>query len=217
MEIHDQLYLQITEANSFMSRIWEPQGIAVVIGHAQRAELEVQSDACRRDGVAVIRRRGGGGAVVLLPGVLCLTCAFISRQSDSPYHFFRQINTFLINLLSARFGVTGLRLAGISDIALGDKKILGCSMFKSRALFFYQGSLLLHPDLARIGRYLSHPSREPDYRQGRDHGDFITSLWEQGHRIPLAGLAAAMTAALPQLRDLLLAAPAPKNDQSCFS
>lgn len=215
MEIHDQLYLQISDELPFLGRVWEPQGIAVVIGHAQRAELEVQSDACRRDGVAVIRRRGGGGAVVLLPGVLCLTCAFISRQSDSPYHFFRQINTFLIHLLAARFGVTGLQLAGISDIALGDKKILGCSMFKSRALFFYQGSLLLNPDLARIGRYLGHPSREPDYRQGRDHADFVTSLWAEGHRIPLAGLAAAMEESLPRLRDLLLAAP--EGDQSLFS
>ncbi len=204
MDIHDHLYKQVSEEHPFRCEIWEPQAVAVVIGHAQIAEREVHLATVREEGVAVIRRRGGGGAVALLPGVLCLSCAFVSQQSDSPYHFFQQINSYLIRLLEQRFKVAGLHLAGISDIALGEKKLLGCSMFKSRALYFYQGSLLINPDLARIGRYLAHPSREPDYRRQRGHDEFVTSLWQSGYRIPLAELAQTLEECQPELRALVL-------------
>jgi len=32
-----------------------------------------------------------------------------------------------------------------------------------------------------IESYLSHPKREPDYRQGRNHLDFVTSLLREGY------------------------------------
>ena len=32
-----------------------------------------------------------------------------------------------------------------------------------------------------IERYLKHPLREPDYRHGRNHGDFVTSLAAMGY------------------------------------
>jgi lipoate-protein ligase A len=203
MDIHDHLYTQIDAAHSFLAEVWQPQGVAVVIGHGQSAEQEVHLSACRRDGVEVIRRRGGGGAVVLMPGVLCLSCAFISQKSDSPYYFFQEINTFLIGLLRQQFGIEKARPAGISDIALDEKKILGCSMFKSRSLYFYQGSLLVNPALSLIDTYLSHPSREPDYRGRRSHGDFVTSLWQSGHPVDIVGLTHTLEISLPDLQSKL--------------
>jgi lipoate-protein ligase A len=38
------------------------------------------------------------------------------------------------------------------------------------------GTFLLHFDLPRIERYLRMPSREPGYRRGRRHGDFLCNL-----------------------------------------
>lgn len=204
MNIHDQLFNGVSTGHPFQCEIWEPEGVAVVIGYGQSAGQEVHLAACRRDGIGVIRRRGGGGAVVLSPGVLCLSCAFLSRKSDSPYYFFQQINTFLIALLAGRFGIAGLQMAGVSDIALNERKILGCSMFKSRALFFYQGSLLVHPDLSRIARYLAYPSREPDYRRQRGHVAFMTTLWQSGYPIALCDLVQALEEALPELRSIVL-------------
>ncbi len=204
MEIHDHLYERVSVEQPFLFEIWEPEGVAVVIGHGQNAAQEVDLAACRRDGVAVIRRRGGGGAVVLMPGVLCLSCAFLSGRSDSPYYFFQQINLFISGLLARRFSLQGLEPAGISDIALGGRKILGCSMFKSRRLYFYQGSLLLNPDLARIAAYLTHPSREPGYRHGRTHSDFLTSLWQSGYPLPMTDLKEAFTQNAGELRSLLI-------------
>ena len=34
-----------------------------------------------------------------------------------------------------------------------------------------------------IEKYLKHPSKEPDYRQGRKHSEFVTSLHESGFYI----------------------------------
>jgi lipoate-protein ligase A len=49
----------------------------------------------------------------------------------------------------------------------------------------YLASVLVTPDLEEIGRYLPHPSKEPDYRGGRHHGDFLVGLRELAKR-PLA-------------------------------
>ena len=40
----------------------------------------------------------------------------------------------------------------------------------------YQASILVDLDEDKILRYLKHPSKEPDYRQGRSHKDFLISL-----------------------------------------
>lgn len=188
MDIHDHIYEKITNENNLLWELWQPEGFATVIGYSQQAEREANVYACRQDGVPIIRRRGGGGAVVLLPGVLCITIAFKSKQSESPYHFFKVINQLLIDILENKFCVKNLVYTGISDIAINDKKILGCSIFKSRDLFFYQGSLLVNPELHRINQYLNHPSKEPDYRNGRKHGEFITSLEKAGYNINLREL-----------------------------
>lgn len=181
MNIRDQLYLQVTDENNLLWELWEPEGIAVVIGYSQQAAREANVYACRMDGVPIIRRRGGGGAVVLMPGVLCVTCAFKSKLSNSPYFFFKLINEELIRLLQNAFSIQGLEYRGISDICIEDRKVLGCSIFKSRDLYFYQGSLLIHPELGRINQYLKHPSKEPDYRKGRRHSQFVTSLHNEGY------------------------------------
>ncbi|NOY58481.1 MAG: hypothetical protein GXO75_06060 [Calditrichaeota bacterium] len=180
MDIHDNIYKKVTPDSPLLYELWEPQGIAVVIGYSQRAAVEANLQACRADGVPVIRRRGGGGAVVLLPGVLCFTTAFMSRASESPYYFFKKINQLLIEILQDRLGVRELSYRGISDIAIGGHKVLGCSIFKSRNTYFYQGSLLVNADLRRIAYYLRHPSKEPDYRNGRQHNDFMTTLEKNG-------------------------------------
>ena len=181
MYIRDDLYNKVTKSTPFVFEIWQPESIAVVLGSSQKPENELNLQQCREDGVPVLKRRGGGGAVVLMPGIVCFTIAFLSDAGDSPYYFFTKINNFIIAVLQEHFHVENLDLRGISDIAIGTIKILGCSIFKSRNLFHYQGSLLVNPDLAKIPHYLLHPSKEPDYRNGRSHLDFLTSLGESGY------------------------------------
>jgi lipoate-protein ligase A len=81
--------------------------------------------------------------------------------------------------------IKGLSQRGLSDICIGDKKILGSSLYMPRGRAHYQASLLVHCDLNIMFKYLKHPSREPDYRRGRRHEDFLTTLKFENYDIPM--------------------------------
>ena len=93
---------------------------------------------------------------------------------------------------------------GVSDLAISDRKILGTSLYRRRSLLFYQASLLVDVDLALFDRYLRFPSRVPDYRRERGHGEFCTTLRREGYAEPLAplleGLRKVVEGELPGLR-----------------
>jgi lipoate-protein ligase A len=44
-----------------------------------------------------------------------------------------------------------------------------------------------------MSKYIKHPSKEPDYRQGRSHDEFVTSLQQQGFDIPVTNIIACLT------------------------
>jgi len=75
-----------------------------------------------------------------------------------------------------RVGADGVYQAGICDLVLGNRKIAGAAIYRSKDLLYYSASLLVTADLDRIARYLRHPPREPEYRAGRDHRAFLTTL-----------------------------------------
>ena len=52
----------------------------------------------------------------------------------------------------------------------------GSCIYRTRGLLYYSTTLLLDPDLELVERYLPHPPREPEYRRGRPHRDFMTSV-----------------------------------------
>jgi lipoate-protein ligase A len=64
---------------------------------------------------------------------------------------------------------------------MGDKKILGSSLYRNASQVLYHQVLLVDAPLEPMMRYLRHPSREPDYRQGRPHHDFVVSLRGEGY------------------------------------
>jgi lipoate-protein ligase A len=55
-------------------------------------------------------------------------------------------------------------------------------MGRKPANFYYQASLLVDADLDVIDSYLKHPPKEPEYRDGRDHLAFCTTLHQQGYK-----------------------------------
>jgi len=80
-------------------------------------------------------------------------------------------------------GVSGVEDRGISDLAIGGRKILGTSLYRRRKVLFYQASLLVDNDLSLFDRYLRFPSRVPDYREGRGHLEFCTNLRLEGYAL----------------------------------
>jgi lipoate-protein ligase A len=73
----------------------------------------------------------------------------------------------------AEIGLPGASQRGVSDLALEDRKIGGACIWRTKGLLHYSTTLLVDPDLDRIVKYLQHPPREPDYRRGRKHRQFL--------------------------------------------
>lgn len=155
---------------------WVPTIPMVVLGRSNRLVDEVNESWCKSHGIAILQRYGGGGTVVLYPGcvVVSIGC-WVNRKFHNEYYF-DKLNQSIIDCIAALHVDIILSQKGISDIALGNKKIGGTSLFRSGNYLLYQASLICQLDIELISNCLCHPSREPDYRQGRTHKDFLTDL-----------------------------------------
>ena len=160
-------------------KFWVPASKVLVVGHSQEMEREIRGKAVLRDGIPVHRRMGGGGAVLLSPACVCVGLRF-ARIKGRTLHDYYEAGSDLIR--RAVRAATGLELQprGISDLACpspdGIRKVVGCSLYMPRDFALYLASVLVNPDLGEMETYLAHPSKEPDYRGGRAHGDFIAGL-----------------------------------------
>jgi len=157
-------------------RFWEMAQPAVVLGMNSRLTEEVLLGACRADGVAIARRCSGGGAVVLAPG--CLIFSLVLPSTGSSPLDARSSITEVLNRLAAKLRDHGLevRPAGISDLAWQERKVSGNSQRRLRRYFLHHGTLLYDFDVHLAERYLPMPPRQPEYRRGRSHRQFLTNL-----------------------------------------
>jgi lipoate-protein ligase A len=160
-------------------RVYALDETAVVIGRGGKAELELDLAAIADDGVPVYRRRGGGCAVVVDPGNLVVSLALPLPGIAGITTAFAAISAALARVLE-RLGLPGVEQRGVSDLAVGGRKIGGSCVHRMRGLLYYSTTLLVDPDWDRITRYLPHPPREPEYRAGRRHREFLASLQELG-------------------------------------
>ena len=161
------------------------------MGAGCKRETDVIAEQAEIDGVPVLRRRGGGGTVVLSAGQVVLA---LVTEVSSPFQnltYFRAINHWFRLALQA-LGVSGVEDRGISDLAIGGRKILGTSLYRRRKILFYQASLLVHNDLSLFDRYLRFPSRVPDYREGRSHLKFCTNLRLEGYELSVRDVMASL-------------------------
>jgi lipoate---protein ligase len=162
-------------------RIYEPDALCAVLGAAGRPEQDLLLENLRADGVPWRHRRGGGGTVILGPGQVVLA---VVTEVESPFRnkeYAANINSWIADALGL-LGVAGVRPEGISDLAIGGRKIVGTSIYRTRLVLFYQASLLVNNDIGVFTRYLAMPVRVPEYRRGRSHEDFCTTLRREGYQ-----------------------------------
>ena len=191
MRKNDDIFIQGAMQPHPFTRVYEQLDTEVVHGPSFHINEEVFIDRCEKDNVPITARRGGGGTVVLSPGILVII-AVSKKNSDreGPKDVFRRVHDVIIPTLR-KIGLDGAEPAGISDLAVNNKKILGSSLYlgSKPPLFYYQSSLMVSNDLSLLDRYLRHPPREPSYRKGRGHGDFCTTLKELGGCVDMSELA----------------------------
>jgi lipoate-protein ligase A len=169
--------------NAFM--VWQPMETSIVLGQSNQPETAVYLNEAEQDGIPVYKRHSGGQTVILTPRMLIISVRLISEKLENPQVYFKRINQIILAAL-AETGIQNLVEKGISDIAIGEKKILGSSIYRKKSMVFYHAVLNIAETPEFIGRYLKHPVREPDYRIGRKHEDFVTSIHQAGFPIELS-------------------------------
>ena len=175
-------------ADDEILRFWQPRQHFVVLGYSNRSRAEVNLDSCRTLGIPVLRRCSGGGTVLQGPG--CLNYSLILRvEAGSPLAGITTANAFIMNrhraALNSLLGGKVL-VQGHTDLTLQGLKFSGNSQRRKRRFLLFHGSFLLNLDLALVERVLPLPSKQPRYRRGRSHKEFLTNLSLTGTEIRAA-------------------------------
>ncbi len=158
-------------------RLWEWPRYAVVLGAGCVLADDVDEAACRADGVPVLRRASGGGTVLLGPGCLCYSLVLSYERGPALREITPSYEYILNRVREALAGLLpGIEQAGTSDLMGGGLKFSGNAQQRKRNHLLHHGTLLYDFDLARIGRYLRMPGRQPEYRARRDHAAFLRNL-----------------------------------------
>jgi lipoate-protein ligase A len=159
-------------------RFWEPPGVFVVLGYANRAATEVDLGACRARGIPVLRRISGGGTVLQAPGVLNYTLTFPISQhgpmatiTGTNRHILERHGEALSRLLDRP-----VERRGQTDLALEGRKVSGNAQKRAGRALLFHGTFLLALPFDLLDPLLPMPSRQPDYRADRTHRAFLENL-----------------------------------------
>jgi lipoate-protein ligase A len=176
----DEALLDAAEAGELLGevlRFWESPQPMVVLGRSSRVADEVNVQACRERDIPILRRSSGGTAILAGPG--CLMYALVLSYDRRPgLRAIDAAHRFVLETLaeSLRPLVPEIAHRGISDLAIGDQKCSGNSMRCKRDHFLYHGTLLYDFPLDLMAVCLAVPPRQPEYRQGRQHSDFVVNM-----------------------------------------
>ncbi|MFZ5831124.1 MAG: lipoate--protein ligase family protein [Planctomycetota bacterium] len=168
---------EVAEAPREVLRLWQPVSYGVVLGRSSMLHEEVHADRCAARGVPVVRRVSGGASIVAGPGCLMYSLV-LSYQLRPELRSIDVAHRFVLGMLSAALSrrVPGVRCRGTSDLVLGDVKFSGNSVRCRRKHMLYHGTLLHDFPLTMISEFLREPPRQPEYRRGRPHQEFVTNL-----------------------------------------
>ncbi|MCA9042330.1 MAG: lipoate--protein ligase family protein [Planctomycetaceae bacterium] len=158
-------------------RLWELPYPAVIVGRGNKLGLNVDYDTCRAERVPVIRRMSGGGTVLLGPGCLLFSLLVPFEEHPGITESIKMILSRIGDCLQQRLeGEHTIELAGISDLTIGGLKFSGNSQRWNKSCCLHHGTILYDFPLEQVARLLTKPEREPDYRSGRTHLEFMTNL-----------------------------------------
>lgn len=158
-------------------RVWELPRYAVVLGASCRIREDVIVDNCLSDEVPIARRSSGGGTVVIGPGALNFSI-ILPRDFAPGLDAVDQAQRFVLERVADELRVLGpaVEVLGSGDLTVGLRKVSGSAQRRMKRHFLVHASILYAFDLDRIGRYTLAPARQPSYREGRSHADFVTNL-----------------------------------------
>ena len=181
----DQQVLESDKDLDFL--VWQPDQVYLVLGRSNEALKSLVAEAVDADKVQVLKRPSGGEAVLLSPNMLVIALKVPLSMVQKAHDVFVIANDIIKEAL-VKEGIQNITSRGISDICIGEQKILGSAIYKKPNSVFYHAVLNVSEDVNLIERYLQHPKREPDYRKGRTHLAFVSAIHREGFPIEVSNL-----------------------------
>jgi lipoate-protein ligase A len=179
---------------------WIPDDYYIVMGNSNKPAENLDYENILKDRITVYKRPSGGETVILTPNTLVVSIKVTLDRFMNPSRHFRYFNNKIIEGLQT-LGIENLFYRGISDVAIGNKKILGSSIYRKRKILFYHAVINVSEPVETIEKYIKHPTKEPDYRKGRKHGEFVTSLHEAGYKLNFDQLKSALSQRFESITD----------------
>jgi lipoate-protein ligase A len=176
----DEALLDLCEEGVFgeVLRFWQSKEYFVVLGYGNSAATEVHLPFCNAHAIPVLRRCTGGGTVLQGPGVLNYSLILLA-DGARPIESIPATNQFILNrhrsYLSSLLN-TPVEVRGQTDLAIGNLKFSGNAQRRRKRAVIFHGSFLLGLDFAMLEKTLPMPTKEPEYRHGRRHSDFLMNL-----------------------------------------
>lgn len=178
------LSLSATKSNLVTFRPWEVREASVVIGYGEKVAETVDIRACKNRGVPIIRRFSGGGTVLI--SEKCLNYSVIVPLSCSNglgniAPSFQAINGIIVDALKEL--QLPAKIEEDTDVTINSRKIAGSSQSRRWGVLCHQGTILIESDSENIEKFIKKPTKQPKYRNGRNHKDFLTSLKQEREEI----------------------------------
>jgi lipoate-protein ligase A len=157
-------------------RIWRCEQTTVVVGRSVKIADEVNLDFCGSEKIPILRRPSGGRSVVVGPGTLQYSFTLPYRLAEE-----------LASIAGSKRFCNRVLIAGLGlpckideddsgDLTTGGRKFAGLALKRCKSAMLLHGTLLEDADLEKITAALQHPSREPAYREGRGHLEFLANI-----------------------------------------
>lgn len=132
----------------------------VSLGYSQEAARTVDLEACRRLGVAVVRRGSGGGTIYTDGGQLIFALVVDSGSlPEGPGPSFAVVCGALARAIST-MGVDAV-YRPVNDVEVGGRKVSGSAQRRSRGSVLQHGTVLVDTDTATMDAVLLPVSGRP--------------------------------------------------------
>lgn len=159
-------------------RVWEPSDYFIVVGYANKVNLEVNCRAATAQAIPILRRCSGGGTIVQGRG--CLNYSLILNFAKNNHlQTIAGVNRFIMSRhceLFQKLFQENVAIQGHTDLTIDGRKFSGNAQRRKKNFLLFHGTFLLDFDITMVEQLLQMPSKQPDYRSNRAHGDFLTNL-----------------------------------------
>ncbi len=148
-----------------------------LIGRHQAMRQEVKVDHCKANGIGLVRRITGGGAIYFDEGQIGWELVLARKRLPMPSlgDYTRAICEAAAHGLSQGFGINA-RFRPRNDIEVGGQKLCGTGGFFDGDTLFYQGTVLIDVDPARMMACLNVPAAKLQKRDLDKPEQRVTTL-----------------------------------------